>query len=299
MKILVTGVAGFVGLRVAQQAIRDGHEVYGLGHGATGLTENFAVLRDASVTLPALEGLPSSPEIIIHCAGGASVARSVETPLAEFRRTVDSTAVVLEFARKCVGEVRVVLPSSAAVYGLAETFPMHPDDPCNPTSPYGLHKAMAEGIARSYAARFDVPIAIVRLFSIYGAGLRKQLLWDACGKLSQGPSSFFGTGQETRDWLHVHDASRLLLAAAMRASIDSPIVNGGSGQSVAIADILKLISDTSGFAEASFTGDVRPGDPVHYRADISGALDWGWAPTIPLERGIADYVAWYREGIAK
>ena len=299
MKILVTGVAGFVGLHVARQAISDGHEVFGLGHGADELTGKFAALRDSSVSLPALNSLPVSPEIIIHCAGGASVARSFEGPLEDFQRTVDSTALVLEFARQSAGKVRVVLPSSAAVYGLAETFPMHPDDPCNPTSPYGLHKAMAEDLARSYASRFDVPIAIVRLFSIYGSGLRKQLLWDACTKLRQGPSSFFGTGRETRDWLHVIDASKLLLAAAMRASTDCPIVNGGSGRSVAISDILELISATSGFASASFTGDVRPGDPVHYHADISGALAWGWGPTIPLERGIADYVAWFREAIAK
>lgn len=299
MKILVTGVAGFVGQHVATRAISDGHEVFGLGHGAAELAGDFAALRDSSVSLPSLHSLPVLPDIIIHCAGGASVARSFETPLEDFRRTVDSTALVLEFARQSAGRVRVVLPSSAAVYGLAETFPMHPDDPCNPTSPYGLHKAMAESLARSYASRFGVPIAIVRLFSIYGAGLRKQLLWDACTKLSQGPSSFFGTGQETRDWLHVKDASRLLLAAAMRASTDCPVVNGGSGQPVAIGDILRLISARSGFASASFTGDIRPGDPVHYHADISGTLAWGWEPAIPLERGIADYVAWFQETFAR
>lgn len=299
---LVTGVAGFVGRHVAKAAAAKGFRVFGLGHMAPAedLTQwgvNMTVEGD--VTLEAIFNLPRAPDVIIHCAGGASVARSFDAPLDDFRRTVESTAVVLEYARHRAGQISVVIPSSAAVYGLSETFPTSTDDPCNPVSPYGLHKAISEALAQSYAGRFGVPVAIVRLFSIYGPGLRKQLLWDACTKLSQGPSSFFGTGQETRDWLHVSDASSLLLAAAERATTHCPIVNGGSGESVAIADILKLISAVSGFAEASFTGDVRPGDPVHYRADISGALDWGWAPKIRLDAGIAEYVRWYAEVLPK
>lgn len=299
---LVTGAAGFVGRHVAKAAAANGFRVFALGHMAPAVDLSdwgVTLAVEGDVTMEALFNMPQAPDLVIHCAGGASVARSFDAPLDDFRRTVESTAVVLDYARLRAGQVRVVIPSSAAVYGQSETLPTRTDDPCNPTSPYGLHKAMSEALARSHAARFGVPVAIVRLFSIYGAGLRKQLLWDACTKLSQGPSSFFGTGQETRDWLHVRDASSLLLAAAERATTDCPIVNGGSGQSVAIADILKLVSTSSGFAKASFTGDVRPGDPVHYCADISGALDWGWAPKISLDTGIAEYVQWYCEAIAR
>ena len=128
-------------------------------------------------------------------------------PFADFQRTVGSTAALLEYIRVDCPGAALVYPSSAAVYGHAVQLPMQEDGPLRPVSPYGVHKKFAEDLIRSHCVMFGLRASIVRLFSIYGEGFRKQLLWDACRKLLAGEREFFGIGDETRDWLHVDDAS--------------------------------------------------------------------------------------------
>ncbi|TDA81588.1 SDR family oxidoreductase, partial [Halomonas marinisediminis] len=81
----------------------------------------------------------------------------------------------------------------------------------NPMSPYGFSKLSAELLAQEYSQCFGVNSISVRPFSLYGPGLKKQLLWDACNKFSKGIGEFFGTGEEVRDWLHVEDASSMIV----------------------------------------------------------------------------------------
>ena len=114
------------------------------------------------------------------------------------------------------------------MYGNADALPIAESTPINPISPYGVHKQIAEELIRSYAHHFSLSVAIVRFFSLYGPGLRKQLLWDACTKIEKGDFDFYGTGHEVRDWLHVQDAARLLLTLPSHASSDAVIVNGGN-----------------------------------------------------------------------
>ena len=107
----------------------------------------------------------------------------------------------------------------------------------NPVSPYGVHKKIAEDLCRSYGQHFKIASCVIRLFSVYGVRLRKQLLWDECLKLSKNEITFFGTGQETRDWLHIHDVVNLLFTAAEHASSHCPTVNGGTGVGVSSAGV--------------------------------------------------------------
>jgi len=301
----VLGAAGFVGRHAARALARAGYEVVGIGHG-TWLRDEWREwgLREwhmADVSIEALLTYAGEPEILIQCAGSGSVAFSMTHPAQDFRRSVDSTLAALDFVRLHAPECRIVLPSSAAVYGTAERMPITIADPLRPESPYGAHKKIAEDLCRSYARTFGIRAAIVRLFSVYGVGLRKQLLWDACSKLTNGEASFAGTGEELRDWLDVQDAAALLVTAAEHASVECPIVNGGFGKAASVRTIVEGLQRELGVTTPPvFSGTRRGGDPIGYEADIAEALAWGWRPERTLADGLAAYAAWFlEEGAAR
>jgi UDP-glucose 4-epimerase len=296
--VLVTGANGFLGRHVARCFAAQGHSVLGIGHGAW-LQEEWELwgLRgwhSADVTLETLELYAGEPAVIVHCAGGGSVSFSIEDPIADFERTVVTTAHVLEYVRTFAPSCRVVYPSSASVYGMVEAVPIREDYPAAPISQYGTHKLMAEQMVTSYARQFGSSAAIVRLFSVYGCGLRKQLLWDACRKFANDDSVFMGTGDEVRDWLHVEDAANLLLAAAEHASPQCQTVNGGCGQGATVREVLLQLGSNFSQTEPSFSGAKRTGDPTRFIADIEGAKAWGWLPTRRWREGVEEYATWWK-----
>lgn len=297
--VLITGAHGFLGRHVARQFAAAGYLVTGIGHGVWDRNEieefGLTFWHTSDITLDALVTYAGKPTVIVHCAGSGSVPYSMEQPHQDFQRTVSNTAAVLEYVRVHSPASIVVYPSSGAVYGAVTKVPIEETDPLLPVSPYGVHKLMAEELCQSYAKHFDISVAIVRFFSIYGKGLRKQLLWDACRKVSSGESMFHGTGQEVRDWIHVDDAAALLMAAAASASPDCLVLNGGSSVGTRIAHLLDLVfSHLQPDAKPAFNGVGRSGDPSRFIADSSRASAIGWIPKTSLESGVADYVAWFK-----
>ena len=301
--VLITGAYGFIGRNVAKHFANAGWMVIGIGHGSWareewwqwGISEWHAV----DITTDALLTYAGSPEVIVHCAGSGSVGFSMTHPQQDFQRTVGTTVAVLEFARLHAPQARLVYPSSAGVYGVVEKLPIAESDPLAPVSPYGVHKKISEEICCSYAHHFGVSVALVRLFSVYGIGLRKQLLWDACMKIRNGGDTFFGSGMETRDWLHINDAAALLFAAGERASTECPIVNGGVGQGVLVREVLSELFVCFGRSYTpQFSGALRSGDPVHYIADVSRLCSWDWQPKTPWREGVREYAEWFKQGAA-
>ncbi len=298
---LVTGANGFIGRHVARALATRGAHVIGIGHGNWGRDEwcrwGVAEWHTADVTVETLTTYAGEPDLVFHCAGSGSVAFSMTHPLQDWQRTVASTLAVLEYLRVQRPGARLVVPSSAGVYGAAVQMPISTDAPLRPASPYGVHKKIVEDLCHSYAQHFGVRSALVRLFSVYGIGVRKQLLWDACSKLSQGVASFGGTGMETRDWLHIEDAAQLMMVAAQHATVSCPVVNGGEGQAICIHDVVELIAARLGNpASPIFSGELRAGDPTHYQADVSGALAWGWRPQRERKSEMKAYVDWFVSG---
>lgn len=299
--VLITGAYGFIGRSVARLYGEKGWKVIGMGHGVWPRAEwtewNIAEWHTCDIAIDSLLTYAGVPDVIVHCAGGGSVGFSVSHPFQDFERTVNTTAHVLEFMRLHAPEAVLVYPSSAGVYGVTTKLPITEDTPLRPISPYGVHKKMVEELCSSYGRHFGVASALVRMFSVYGTGLRKQLLWDACTKLASNETSFFGTGNETRDLLHIRDAAELLYTARKHADPECPIVNGGSGTGIMISDIVtEIFTCFRRTDQPVFSGAAKRGDPEHYAADITKAQSWGWRPKIDTIAGIREYVQWFREG---
>ena len=297
---LITGAHGTIGRVLARHLATQGWQVAGTGHGQWHPDEarawGVALWQTGELDLPGLRRLAIEPQLVVHCAGSGVVGASLTAPYVDFQRTVDSTAAVLEYLRADHPRATLVLPSSAAVYGVADTLPMAEDSPLRPASPYGVHKKIAEELVCEHAARYGLDAAIVRLFSVYGEGFRKQLLWDACRRIRANETLFFGSGAETRDWLHVTDAAALLETAAAHAAPRCPIVNGGCGAPVTVRAVVQELFRLLGRSdEPTFCGTQRPGDPLHYHADMRKAHAWGWRARVGWREGLARYVAWFQQ----
>ncbi|HZP68454.1 MAG TPA: NAD(P)-dependent oxidoreductase [Pseudolabrys sp.] len=296
--VIITGACGFIGRHVARVFADEGARVIGIGHGSWSAEEwarwGLARWHAADVSGEALRKLGEIPSIIVHCAGGSSVSASIEFEAADEKRTVGSTKGVLDFVVTEAPKARVVLLSSAAVYGEVARLPIREDTDLAPISPYGKHKRMMECLGELYCAKYGLSAAILRFFSLYGPELRKQLFWDACRKLEAGSCVFQGTGEERRDWLHISDAARLIQVAAHHDARGCVIINGGSGHAVSVRSAVDLIARLLKAPAPQFRGERRKGDPVGYEADIGRARSLGWAPRRALAEGIAEYVAWYR-----
>jgi UDP-glucose 4-epimerase len=207
---------------------------------------------------------------------------------------VDTTAAVLEFLRTRAPRAVLVFLSSAAVYGNAAAGAIPEGAPAAPLSPYGTHKQLAEQLCTSHARNFGLRTIVLRLFSVYGPGLRKQLLWDACNRLTTEAPEFSGTGGELRDWLHVSDAAALIQAIAGASGATHTIFNGGTGAGTAVSEVLAELAAALGTCAPRFSGKQRPGDPTSLVADASRARALGWSPRHDWRHGVREYAGWFR-----
>ncbi|KRQ98348.1 NAD-dependent epimerase/dehydratase family protein [Bradyrhizobium valentinum] len=306
MTFWVTGGNGFIGRNLVRLLADRGRSVHGLGHGAIDEAERRQLKLaewingeiDAS-NLSALAERGGLPSTILHLAGGSSVGLSIQQPYEDFSRTVNSTARLLEWVRRSAPNCRLIVASSAAIYGASYSGSIPEEAEPRPVSPYGHHKLMMEQLCRSYAVGFGLHTTVVRLFSVYGAFLRKQLLWDMCLRLQRGERELVlgGTGGEVRDWVDIRDVVKLLANLAERQQGEKfQVINGGCGAGTTVAEIADILTKSwGGQASVRFSGVVRPGDPFSLVADGGKvrALPFTWE--IPLPRGIADYVHWFKE----
>jgi len=305
----VTGAKGFIGRHIAKSLANAGLNVSGIDHSAWTDTEStkwglsYCLYGDVSLAnLDRLAHKTGIPEQIFHLAGGSSVGLSLQTPEQDFRLSVDSTAQILEWAHNHAPQTHLVLASSAAIYGDGYLKPISESNVIQPYSPYGYHKRIAELLFESYHKNFGLYTAIVRLFSVYGPELRKQLLWDLCTKVKNKPREIVlaGSGQEKRDWFHVQDAVQYLIKAASLTDTGGFVVNGGSGNAVTVQEIAEYVRDLLGTnTQIVFSGISRPGDPQYLVADTQLAQSMGLLPTIDWHAGIKEYVVWFQNAKGK
>ena len=201
---------------------------------------------------------------------------------------------LLDFIRLHAPAARLVAVSSAAVYGDLHPGPIAEDAALNPISPYGHHKLLMEQSVAFWGRAFGVSSVIVRPFSVYGLGLRKQMIFDLCARLSAAPDRLviWGAGTETRDWISIRDAARLLIEIAPAASPDAPIFNGCTGQARTVAEMARLLAAAWGHGtEIGFDDIVRPGDPRRLVGSVERLSATGFRPRVSLEEGLNEVVA--------
>lgn len=303
--IWITGGKGFVGRNLAQYLALQQCRVFGIGHGfwtkQAFQKHGYQYWTNAEIEFSNLDQLASEsglPDVIFHLAGGSAVGSSIDRPYEDFQRTVDTTARLLEWVRKSAFKTKVIGVSSAAVYGAGKLGPIEESAATYPFSPYGFHKHMLENLFQSYHENFDLDVAVVRLFSVYGAGLEKQLLWDICNKISHSTDKeiqLHGSGDELRDWLHISDAVKLLWLIASDNTQSNLFINGGTGVGTKIKEVAKtVIRHWDDEISVNFSGEVRKGDPVSLIANTTLAASLSFKHEVNFEAGVAEVVDWYK-----
>jgi UDP-glucose 4-epimerase len=293
---LITGINGFLGSHCAKYFSKIGWQIYGIDPSVTKSSKYINSFYNEELNFDLLKKIDRKYDLIVHCAGSGSVDFSKSFPYEDFNKNVLPLLSVLEYMRLYNPEAKLIFPSSAAVYGSKDDKPLKETEILKPISPYGFHKRISEELSESYFHNFDLNILIIRFFSLYGDGLKKQLLWDACNKMISNKNKiiFSGTGEETRDWIHIDDAVSLIFSFYLNGG-NFEIINGGSGIRSTVRETVTTIAEEMSVKQPIlFDGTIREGDPRHYLADISKASSFDWTPAKNFNQGIRDYIHWFK-----
>lgn len=302
MKVLITGARGFIGGSIGRFASAQQHHVLGIGRTSQPPETWAGEFASADILQSDISPFIAdfAPDLIVHCAGSASVGASFARPAEDFQSSAGTLSNLLDSVRRSACNPLVVLVSSAAVYGNPETLPVSEEQTCLPVSPYGFHKMVAELEATAYAACFGMRLCICRLFSVYGIAQRRLLLWDLFQQFSSKTDevSLAGTGAETRDYLHIDDASRAILRFPSVFTFHDfqkkPLVlNLATGRECSVKDFAASVGRLGGWKKPiRFRGDTRQGDPKRWQADIrkleTCLPDWS---SRPMDEGLSETLA--------
>jgi UDP-glucose 4-epimerase len=297
---IITGAQGFLGRYIAAEFVARGWNVIGLDRnpasqeGAPPLRLHEAHTMD--LRSEPLDSLLSekAPALIVHAAGSSSVSDSMADPCGDFENGVGIFFYVLNAVRRCAPTCRVLFLSSASVYGNPDSLPVSEDAPPRPVSAYGFHKSLCETLLQEFHSLYGVRSCAVRVFSAYGPGLRRQVLWDICQKALKLQSfQLSGTGDETRDFVHARDVAQAVRIVSEKAAFRAEAYNVASGEETRIADLARtVVSSLATDSAFTFSGTRRLGDPIRWRADITRISRLGYRAQVPLEEGVREYAAW-------
>jgi dTDP-glucose 4,6-dehydratase/UDP-glucose 4-epimerase len=215
----------------------------------------------------------------------------------DYELNVNNVFKMLEAIRLNNPACKFISFSSAAVYGNPETLPIDESFLLNPISPYGWHKLYTEKLCQEYWRLHGVKTVSLRIFSVYGEYLRKQLFWDIYQKtLKSDHVELFGTGNETRDFIYIRDLMEVLSSVIGAAAFEGEPLNVASGVETTI------YTAATSFCRAinpkitiSFNGQTKPGDPLKWRADIRKLRALGFTPRFSFDEGIQQVAQWIKK----
>ena len=238
--ILIVGSKGFIGSR-AVALLGEQYQVWGCDV----LNNDYQTERYFWI-----DGMTTGYEEVfrtvqfdacINCSGSASVPYSIQYPAKDYALNVALVSKLLEVIRTLQPNCIFIHLSSAAVYGNTSQLPIAEDAPLNPLSPYGLHKKQAEEIVRMYSEHYGIKACSVRIFSVFGPGLRRQFFGDLQQKLKQSSHiQLWGTGEESRDFIYVDDVVKAIEAVLLKSTLTGESINIASGIETTIREAVEL-----------------------------------------------------------
>ena len=310
MRYLVTGGAGFIGSHIVRTLLEQGANVRVLDNFSTGKRENLAGLtelfgggrfevhegdlREPAFVRTAVRGV----DVVFHEAAFVSVPESMEKPQDCFDVNVAATAGLFDAAREA-GVKRVVIASSAAVYGESDALPLKETTPTQSLSPYAASKRVDEIYAQLYTQAFGLDVVALRYFNVYGPRQRPDSMYAAAVPifvrhlLDGKPITIFGDGGQTRDLINVRDVVRANLVASEHPNAPGQVFNVCTGQEMRLLDLLEVLYELFPGAPEAVFAEPRAGDI--YRSVGSPeftARTIGFRAEVPLDEGLKETVAW-------
>lgn len=300
---LVTGGAGFIGSHLVEALLAQGDQVRVLDNFSTGKKENLnglnvEIIEGDILDLDVVSRAMKDVEIVFHEAAFVSVPLSMVDPLPCFEINQHGTEIVLECARKA-GVKRVVLASSAAVYGDAAPVPNVEETRLYPMSPYGVSKRVTEIYAELYTRSFGLDVVALRYFNVYGPRQRPDSMYAAAvpiftRKLVDGQQvTIFGDGLQSRDLVYVGDIVRANIIASQHPNAPGEIFNISSGTEITINELVgTLLEHFPGAAPVSYQ-PARAGDIYRSLGDTHKTRSTlGYSTITSLKDGLKAVVSW-------
>ncbi len=308
MRYLVTGGAGFIGSHLVEALVVRGEEVVVLDDFSTGKRENLAgvhsrieLIEGSICDLATVQRACRGVDIVLHQAARTSVPQSVQDPLETHAVNVDGTLNVLLAARQAKVR-RVVVASSAAVYGQSPELPKTESMRPEPLSPYGVTKYIAELYAQVFGHIYGLENVSLRYFNVFGPRQDARspysgVLSKFCAALLAGETpTIYGDGTQSRDFVYVENVVQANLLASQAPDVSGMTFNIGTGTRISLKEVLGSLTRIAGIAISPTHLPSRAGDILHSQADISRAQQYlGYRPQVSFEEGLRRTWAWYRQ----
>ena len=293
-KILITGVNGFLGSNLTS-SLKNDYKVYGIGRpGAVNIKKNCHKIIIKNLSIKNLKKNFRNIDYIIHCAGTGTVEESKK--LNKFFE-LKSTKIVLDYINLYNPKAKLIYISSVAVYGDSYKNKINEKQKTNPISNYAKMKFLSENLCRNYSEKFNIPIVVLRISSLYGKGLKKQIIFDATKKIKSGNQIFYGTGKEVRDFLHVDDLMMLINKIIKRNLSFFEIYNCGSQQIYSIKSIIsKLEKIIKKKINPIFNKSFVSSNPKSLKISTRKVTKkYNWHPKVKINDGLLDYYNWFQK----
>lgn len=296
---LVTGATGFIGSHLTRSLQAKGVPTLALVRPGRAHAPNVTVpIVEAGLgDVPSLRSILSGVDTVYHLAGTGSPATDSRVYDRMIETNITGTLNVLSAAVEA-GVRRVVVASSASVYGALSSSALHEDMTPQPVSVYGITKLATEQLCEMYSRTYGVQTVSLRIFNVYGPGDDRdgrelQLIPTLLRRIREGlPCTIFGDGKQTRDFIHVSDAVRAIVQAGVVDDTQHMVLNVGTGSATRISELLPLIAEAIGVQPTITYAPSREGEVRHAVADIGrmGAV-LRFTPSVSIEKGISLYIS--------
>ncbi len=296
-KILIIGSEGFIGNKLIQYYLQNNYEVFGCDL-YTPILNNYHFIKNDMTSTFWLQLFDNKKfDYCVNAGGKSDVNASVINPTEDFESHVIETQKILDAIRNYNNNCKFLHISSAAVYGNPDQLPVMESSDCKPLSPYGWHKLMSENICNEFNKVYNIPITIIRPFSVYGPGLKKQIFWDVFQKYKKNPDEIelWGNGNETRDYIYIDDLISIIALLLINAEMKCDIYNIGSGIEKSIDDTIRTFFEVFGSKpRLTFNGNNKKGNPINWKADISKLISLGYQNKYDFIKGISLTADWLK-----